>query len=462
LWEGQPLGKEFHMAANVSWKRRALFAIVAATLLIAIGAVPSSGATKQFTLEVTPSSAVAGTSTDFTVKITNTTPGNSTINSFSVNVPFLLTPGCPGSPPGPPGCPRVLPQPESTNPNSATTISVSSSQVRVQNIDPLKTNQFIRLRITATPAALPTCSNGSADWSGNAYAGNSLNGDQFTNQVAPGDTRRTTTLLACVALRFVTGFAPTDGTINTDMHVQVEAVAGGSRVTAFTGPVTIEKLSGPGTLSGNGPVNAVDGVANFPNFRGDTVGDYVVRAISPGVANSSNAPFTLFATTIDCGETVSASGAGTDVDVTLVANAGCVSKNATVTATTSNDPDFQHLIQILASGTGGQVTFVVDTTWAPEEILPGEPIPYSTVIPDCAPGPSCDPTDPTNRETEVWCDGAFDPLDPTGMMGASMPAGHSWCRITQDTQIAEQVPGDNLKRVHEISLLINLDPSKGR
>ena len=43
--------------------------------------------------------------------------------------------------------------------------------------------------------------------------------------------------------------------------------------------------------------------------------------------------------------------------------------------------------------------------------------------------------------------------------GPRMPAGHSWCRITQDTTIAES---RGLKRVHELSLLINLDPIKGR
>ena len=319
------------MAAKISWKRRALFALVAATLLIAIGAVPSSGATKQFTLEVTPSSAVAGSSTDFTLKITNTTPGNSTINSLSVNVPFPLTPGCPPpSPPGLPGCTHLLPQPQSSNPNATATLSVVGSQVRVQNIDSLKANQFVRLMVTATPAALPggTCS-GSAAWSANAYAGNSLNGDQFTNQGSIA--QRTTNLLGCLTLQFVT--APTDGAINTDMHVQVEAVAGGSVVPAFTGPITIEKVSGPGTLSNNGPVNAVAGVADFPNLQGNTVGDYVVRATSPGVTNSLNAPFTLFATTIVCGQTVSASGGGTDVNVTLVNNVGCVPKNATITAT---------------------------------------------------------------------------------------------------------------------------------
>ena len=180
------------------------------------------------------------------------------------------------------------------------------------------------------------------------------------------------------------------------------------------------------------------------------------RRTTPTVATAS---VDVFETTIACGGTESASGGGTDVDVTLVDNEGCTPKNATVTATTSEDPDFQHLIQILASGSGGQVTFVVETTWAPEEILPTEPIPYSTVIPNCAPG-DCDPTDPANRETEVWCDGAFDPSSPT--LGAIMPEGHSWCRITQDTQIAEQGPGDNLKRVHEISLMINADPAKGR
>jgi hypothetical protein len=173
----------------------------------------------------------------------------------------------------------------------------------VQNIDSLKTNQFIRLRVTATPAALaPGDCDDTAEWSANTYAGNSLNGDQFTNQGTPA--QRTTTLLGCITLQFVSGFEPTHGVVNTDTHVKVEAIVpGGSVVTAFAGQVTIQLVNGPSgaALSGN-VATASGGVADFPNFQGNAEGAYEVRAISPGVANSSTVSFTLFAESLSCTE----------------------------------------------------------------------------------------------------------------------------------------------------------------
>ena len=137
---------------------------------------------------------------------------------------------------------------EATNPNPAATANVVGSQIRVQNIDSVKTNQSVTLRVTATPAALAagTCTSNPFTWTAKAYAGNSLNGDQFSNA---GQAPQTTTLLGCITLQFVSGFAPTDGVVDTGMHVKVEAIAGGSPLTSFAGVVTIEKVSGPGNLS---------------------------------------------------------------------------------------------------------------------------------------------------------------------------------------------------------------------
>ena len=45
--------------------------------------------------------------------------------------------------------------------------------------------------------------------------------------------------------------------------------------------------------------------------------------------------------------------------------------------------------------------------------------------------------------------------EPDGHYVARVPAGYSWSRITQDPQIGQEQVRDNLKRVHEISLLIN-------
>ena len=71
------------MAASTGLKTRVLIAVVAATFLIAVAAIPSFGATKKSVLDVKPNLVVGGSSSDFTVTISNTTPGNSTTGPIS-------------------------------------------------------------------------------------------------------------------------------------------------------------------------------------------------------------------------------------------------------------------------------------------------------------------------------------------------------------------------------------------
>jgi len=474
------------MAAKISRKRRVLFALVAATVLVAITLVPSivgAAPQKKYSLTVSPTTATVGLPTTVTLTVTNETPPgtNSNFSSYYVTVPFPIT-----------GTIELPPNPlaGSTNPNLSATVGVDPSNSRrilVKSLDAVNKAQFVKLTFTATPAS---CTPSDYLWvtgdSVKVANGGSLNGDTFA-PTSPSLAVQTTVSCGPPALS-VTKTADAENVVAPNpigYTITVNSSGGG----AATGVTLTDALPTDAGLSWS--VNGGTGAAlcsitsgtlscNFGDMASGssftvhlssltttaTVADSPVQNtasvtatnVTPAPAPAS-ASIDVFATTIACGGTESASGGGTDVNVTLVNNEGCTPKNATVTATTSEDPDFQHLIQILASGSGGQVTFVVESTWAPEFIAPGDPIPFSTVIPACAPGPSCDPTDPTNRETEVWCDGAFDPLSPT--LGASMPTGHSWCRITQDTQIAEDA-GDGFVRVHEISLLINPDPSKGR
>jgi hypothetical protein len=275
------------MSARVSLKGRVLIAAVAATLVIAIAAVPSLGATKKSVLDVTPNLVVGGSSSDFTITITNTTPGNSTINSFSVDSPFPLASPLPG----------LLPPPESTNPNAQATIAVVGSQVRVQNIDSLKTNQSVKLRVTATPPALP-CDQG-YEWTATAYAGNSLTGNQFPNV---GSLAQRTTTVGCAGIRFVEGHTPQDAVLNTRISstdldptgpdVQVEYVVGGVRDTSLDTTGEALTLSYgttpasplvPGTLQGF-TADFTDGLASFPSLTisdtepFDAAGDYTLIA----------------------------------------------------------------------------------------------------------------------------------------------------------------------------------------
>jgi hypothetical protein len=408
--------------------RGMVIGVVAALLLIAVVAVPSFGATKQFTFQVTPASAVGGGTTDFEVKVTNTTPGNSTINSFKVDVPFPVT-----------GTPEILPPPDSSHLNPAPTISVDGNQVRVQNIDSLRRNQFLTLKISATPAAVPveTCSYTSDPWVVTAYAGNSLNGDTFTAQNAPP----TTEVLGCITLQFVAGFEPADGTVATGQTVKVEAVANGVTETSFTGDVTIEKVSGPGSLSGNGPVAAVAGVATFSNFQGDTAGDYVVKATSPGVADSPpTESFTLFASELDCenlSDEFPMEGGGTTT-IGYLDPADCTTP---IPFTFSYDP---------ATNTftieKEELTFGLEVTvvWPPE-VVPGAgeqlQIPPTEVQP------------PTGFAPVEWCLG-------TPPSSWTAPEGESWCIFSQ--QAFNQGPSGDGQLIQVTDGLVLFGDANGR
>lgn len=470
------------MAASISRKRRVLFALMAATVLVAITSVPSmvgAAPAKKYALAVSPITATVGQPTTVTVTMTNETPPgtNSNPSSFYVTVPFPIS-GAISFPP--------TPLAGSSNPNLSATVGVDPSNSRrilVKSLDAVQKSQSVNLTFTATPAS---CTPPDYNWVTNDLSlvkvvnGASLNGDTFT-PTAPSLTVKTTVSCGPPVLS-VTKTADAENVVAPNpigYSITVNSSGGG----AATGVTLTDALPNDAGLSwvvdgGTGAAlcsitsgtlscNFGD-MASGSSFTVDisspttqaTVADSPVSnsaIVDAGNTDpaSAAASIAVFATTIECGFPVTVNGDdGTDVIVSLVEGCG-ETKKATVTATTSEDPDFQHLIQILASGSGGQVTFIVESTWAPEFIAEDAPTPLSTVIPNCAPG-DCDPTDPANRETEVWCDGAFNDGSPT--LGAIMPAGHSWCRITQDTFIA----AGGLKRVHEISLMINADPAKGR
>ena len=464
------------MAAHISWKRRVLFAIVAATVLVAITAVPSmvgAAPAKKYALAVSPTTATVGQPTTVTVTMTNETPPgtNSNFSSFYVTVPFSIT-GAIVFPPNPLA--------GSTNPNLSATVGVDPSNPRrilVRSLDAVNKAQFVKLTFTATPAS---CTPSDNFWvtgdSVKVANGGSLNGDTFSPTTA-STTVKTTVSCGPPALS-VTKTADEENVVAPNpigYTITVNSSGGGAATGVSLTDVlptdaglswSIDTGAGCSITTGTLSCNIGD-MASGSSFTvhisspttQDTVADSPVQNtasvtatnVTPAPAPAS-ASIDVFATTIACGTTESASGGGTEVNVTLVNNTGCTPKNATITAT-AEDPVFQHKIEILASGSGGQVTFLVESTWAPESIPAGQPTPLTTVSPACAPGEGCAPA---STESEVWCDGAFSEASPT--LGAIMPAHHSWCRITQDTTIV----AGGLKQVHEFSLLINPDPSRGR
>jgi hypothetical protein len=308
------------MAASPAWKGRALIALVAATFVIAIVAVPSFGASKKSTLEVTPHAAITGFPTDFFIKITNTTPGASNISSLSADVPFPLTPT------GVVTDPHLLLPPNSSNPNAGATISVVDpagpiqAQVRVQNMDLLKRQEFVTLQITVTPADLSTtCTSQDYFWAATAYAGNSLNGDQFPNVgIDPNAWKTTLSDDSCIHLEFVPDREPQDAIqgeviTNADLNtppgapVQVQLVADGATVDLTTtgNAVTLSSTPSlpPEALSGNA-ADFSHGVATFDNLKisnyisgGALVqvgGDYTLTASYSTYPSTPSDPFRIF------------------------------------------------------------------------------------------------------------------------------------------------------------------------
>src|SRR5438874_12287978 len=81
--------------------------------------------------------------------------------------------------------------------------------------------------------------------------------------------------------------------------VRVSALdASESRVTSFTGPITLALSANPGggTLAGGGPINAVSGVATFASLSIDKAGNgYTLTATSGQLADATSDPFDITA-----------------------------------------------------------------------------------------------------------------------------------------------------------------------
>jgi autotransporter-associated beta strand protein len=81
---------------------------------------------------------------------------------------------------------------------------------------------------------------------------------------------------------------------NTDFTASVTVTdLAGNALTGFTGPVTISKFSGPGTLTGTLTANAVGGVATFNNLRLSAEGSVQLQATIPGPNTATSSPITV-------------------------------------------------------------------------------------------------------------------------------------------------------------------------
>jgi hypothetical protein len=176
----------------------------------------------------------------------------------------------------------------------------------------------------------------------------------------------------------------------------------------------------------------------------------------PGVPGPSTFDVVTPATPIQCETPVSPDvpPGATDATVTFLTDpvTGCPTGKAyALTVATKK-------IELFLGGASTHIQALVESDWAVEPAPPAR-----VLVSPCTPGVGdCNPN--TLEETEVWCNGvyneedAWDPVDnPGGTFGASMPPGHFWCRITEETKIA----GDGLVQQKQLSLSIG-DPYRGK
>lgn len=291
---------------------RFVFGLLAVSVLIAATAVPGFAAKppagKTFGMEVTtpgPSESPPGTShtaestsaepkanATFYAKITNTTPGNSNPNSFTITAPsgFTITDA-------------DIFASSNANLGHSVTLSLDGTHVDVTDIDPLKsfasTGQYLTMSITAELPLLGECGTSSPYlWTAVLFTGNSLGGDSFAQNT--GDS--TTLLNLTCGLQFNPG--PLDTTVGTDVDIRVEAVTGGSPA-PFSGTITVEVTPALTITPASSQPADTSGGADF-TLNGTTTGTYEVTASASDTSlGTVSASFQLYEGDLDCGNTVS-------------------------------------------------------------------------------------------------------------------------------------------------------------
>jgi hypothetical protein len=161
--------------------RRSIIAVVAATVMLGLLAVPGNAAPeKKFSLKF-PTTVSAGVQ-NIPVTLKNETPnGNSNINSFTItaaNAPagFSIISISPGT---------------FALSNSNKTISITN----IATLKPLQTAVY-QLRVNIPDAG---CNGVAITWTGTAFTGNSLNGDPFKLQDGSGTTQNLSQLTTTIA-----------------------------------------------------------------------------------------------------------------------------------------------------------------------------------------------------------------------------------------------------------------------
>ena len=289
-------------------KRKLLIGLIVGAVALTATALPGFAAKptpeKIFRLDITPTTAVGGSSTTFNAKFTNITPGNSSFNSLTLTAPagFTIT------------ALSIAPMPTSSNPNASAITSFSGQTATVTALDPVKSNQFVTVSATTDVPPATDCGGSSGTWTAITWTGSNTAGNTFRMAQSSG---LTTTITVACELRFVDGQNPGNASVGAVIpgasggSVQVELVKGAAPDPDFDGDVTLLQTSGPSATLSGATATATDGVATFSTLKLDTAGTYTLKARAAGVADSDDSPeFTIFDGVINCGGELSFTGEG--------------------------------------------------------------------------------------------------------------------------------------------------------
>jgi hypothetical protein len=264
------------------------------------GAAAAATSVKPYSVVITPSSVAGGSSTTFTVAITNGS-ANQSLGSANVTAPVGISV-------------------TGASPSGVATVVGNVVQLRNLAIAP-GGSRSVSIQATAP------CGGGSSAWQVVARQSNNFNGPPGNEFVLDaGASSLGLTVVGSCHLNFFTqpadavkGTAITTTPINTPAGgaITVEVLDGDDqRVTTSTAPITVAIGSdspnpAPGAvLSGTTTQSAVAGVASFSNLSINLHGGYTLSATSPGLVGAGSGSFGIWDQASSC-----ASGATCSVGV---------------------------------------------------------------------------------------------------------------------------------------------------
>jgi len=271
-------------------RMRNLFGFVVAAIL-ASAVSPVGAATKQFNLTLSaPSGGVV------TATFNNLSSGNSVIKSESLTAPTGYSIA---------SATTVAPFAGVVTTTCAPAFPCATIQVNYQSGIPGSTSASVLL--TVSSPSIAGCSQ-SAPWTVFAWTGNNLGGSPFSYT---GAAPTAINLTGC-SLGFLK--QPANAQVNAKITsvpenplgapVQVALLSAPNTVaTFFTGQITLTNAGpGLGTLTGSGPISAVNGVATFPSLALNAAGNYTLAASSSGLTSVNSNPFIIYSGILDCGD----------------------------------------------------------------------------------------------------------------------------------------------------------------